>query len=505
MEKQKDCQRKQKRFLFLLVPLLILGIVALIAPGVLRVNAEKIDAYRLSLNGTEVGVVESGQAFNDALAKARGTITTEQDSVIYLDMDYELEPIQVGEGEILSDSQLEEAVYSIAAECQQEVKVKAYTVKIGQFTVTLGSKAEVIALLEAAKEKYDMYQDFSIELVTDTSKELTGYTVRVQKKNLFEQDEVLEIGAGVTEHTKALQTETNTALKNLSFAENIEIVETYVEDADIIPLEEAISSVTKEKEKNKIYEVVAGDCLSVIAEKTETSVDRIIALNDLSGDNPVLQVGDELIVTIPEPELSVITEVETTYEENYTSTEYIDNNSWYTTQEVVRSQGTAGYHQVTDVVTYINGVESSREQVDEVIITQAQPTVIERGTITPPTYIKPLSNGRFTSGFKKRWGRMHKGIDWACPTGTAVKASSSGTVVQAGWNSGYGYCITLSHPDGKKTRYAHLKKILVSVGQSVDQGEKIALSGNTGRSTGPHLHFEIIVNGTQVDPFQYLD
>ena len=138
-------------------------------------------------------------------------------------------------------------------------------------------------------------------------------------------------------------------------------------------------------------------------------------------------------------------------------------------------------------------------------MTEAQPKIIERGTITPPTYIKPLSNGRFTSGFKYRWGRWHKGIDWACPTGTAVKASSSGTVVQAGWSSGYGYCITLSHPDGKKTRYAHLKKILVSNGQSVKQGEKIALSGNTGRSTGPHLHFEIIVNGSQVDPFKYLE
>ena len=90
-----------------------------------------------------------------------------------------------------------------------------------------------------------------------------------------------------------------------------------------------------------------------------------------------------------------------------------------------------------------------------------------------------------------RWGRMHKGIDWATPVGTAVRASCGGTVVSAGWSSGYGYCITLRHPDGRQTRYAHLSKILVSAGQHVDQNERIALSGNTGRSTGPHLHFEI--------------
>ena len=80
-----------------------------------------------------------------------------------------------------------------------------------------------------------------------------------------------------------------------------------------------------------------------------------------------------------------------------------------------------------------------------------------------------------------------------------------GTVVSAGWSNGYGYCITIRHPDGKQTRYAHLSKILVSSGKSVKQGDKIALSGNTGRSTGPHIHFEILVNGSQVNPLKYLN
>lgn len=506
MEEQKNELKhiiKKPPFPAVLFPALCAA--AFITSGIGRVDAAEHEAYRLCVNGSEVGTVKSGQDFYDAFSNVRERITDEADEMVYLDLDYTLEPVPAGSGEMLKPEQLEEVLYENAENSVQNTQVKAYTIKINQYTVTLASKEEIIALLEAAKSRYDTCNDFMVELVTDTSKELPGYTVRLQKKDLFEELEGPDMSAGVEKIKDESQHQTNAALKNLEFAEEIEIVETYVQPESIISLDEAILDVTKEKEKDTIYEVVSGDCLSVIAEKTGTGIDRIIALNELSGTGALLQVGDELIVTVPEPELSVITETITTYEEDYTRTEYIDNNEWYTTKEVVISEGTTGHHQVTDIVTAKNGVETSREQIAEVIMTEAQPTVIERGTVTPPTYIKPISNGRFSSGFKFRWGRMHKGVDWSCPIGTAVKASSAGTVVQAGWSSGYGYCITLSHPDGKKTRYAHLKKILVSNGQTVKQGEKIALSGNTGRSTGPHLHFEIIVNGSQVDPLKYIE
>ena len=84
-------------------------------------------------------------------------------------------------------------------------------------------------------------------------------------------------------------------------------------------------------------------------------------------------------------------------------------------------------------------------------------------------------------------------------------AACGGTVAKAGWGSGYGYVVYINHPDGRQTRYGHLSKVLVKPGQSVSQGQKIALSGNTGRSTGPHLHFEILIGGSQVDPFKYMN
>ncbi|MEA5534199.1 peptidoglycan DD-metalloendopeptidase family protein [Crocosphaera sp. XPORK-15E] len=110
-------------------------------------------------------------------------------------------------------------------------------------------------------------------------------------------------------------------------------------------------------------------------------------------------------------------------------------------------------------------------------------------------YIWP-SKGVITSGFGRRWGRMHKGLDIAAPVGTPIMAAAPGEVVYAGWNSGgYGNLVKVRHPDGSITLYAHNSRILVRRGQQVDQGQQISEMGSTGYSTGPHLHFEIHPNG----------
>lgn len=120
-------------------------------------------------------------------------------------------------------------------------------------------------------------------------------------------------------------------------------------------------------------------------------------------------------------------------------------------------------------------------------------------------YIWP-AEGVFTSGYGMRWGRMHRGIDIAGPIGTPILAAAPGEVVVAGWNSGgYGNLVKLKHSDGSLTLYAHNNRILVRKGQEVDQGQQIAEMGNTGRSTGPHLHFEIHPPGRgAVNPMAYL-
>jgi murein DD-endopeptidase MepM/ murein hydrolase activator NlpD len=113
-------------------------------------------------------------------------------------------------------------------------------------------------------------------------------------------------------------------------------------------------------------------------------------------------------------------------------------------------------------------------------------------------------NGPVTSGFGVRWGRMHEGIDIAVPSGTPVRAAAAGTVIEAGWVSGYGNLVVVDHGNGIATAYAHNSAFAAAAGRQVAQGEVIAYSGSTGHSTGPHVHFEVRVGGAAVDPLGYL-
>jgi murein DD-endopeptidase MepM/ murein hydrolase activator NlpD len=117
--------------------------------------------------------------------------------------------------------------------------------------------------------------------------------------------------------------------------------------------------------------------------------------------------------------------------------------------------------------------------------------------------IWPVS-GPVTSGYGWRWGRMHEGIDIAVPTGTPVAAAASGRVIYAGWMGGYGNLVVIDHGAGLATAYGHNSSIAAGSGSSVSQGQTIAYAGSTGHSTGPHVHFEVRVNGSAVDPLGYL-
>jgi murein DD-endopeptidase MepM/ murein hydrolase activator NlpD len=127
------------------------------------------------------------------------------------------------------------------------------------------------------------------------------------------------------------------------------------------------------------------------------------------------------------------------------------------------------------------------------------------GDTTPSAagFIWPV-NGPVTSGFGWRWGRLHEGIDIGVGYGTPIRAAAAGRVVYAGWMSGYGNLVAIDHGGGVSTAYGHQSSVAVGVGQVVSQGQTIGYVGCTGHCFGPHLHFEVRINGSPVDPLGYL-
>ncbi len=152
-----------------------------------------------------------------------------------------------------------------------------------------------------------------------------------------------------------------------------------------------------------------------------------------------------------------------------------------------------------------NAEISEREaKAKEILITLDQMNSYRIAVSKMPLAMPVKSAFRYTSPFGRRWGRAHEGIDMAGPVGTPIFSTGDGVVIFAGWQSGYGNLIKIQHELGTETRYGHLSKIRVKVGQKVSRGSRIGDMGNTGRSTGSHLHYEVRVNGRAVNPMSFI-
>lgn len=470
--------------------------------------ADKIGYYIVTLNGQEIGAVNSPDVAKDALLAARGRMSAEAGSLVYMDPQMEVVEGKAVFSTRMNEEDVEAAMYDVLSGSQIEYsKQEAYTVRINDYTVTLGSKDEVLELIDAAKATYDNGNEFQVRMVSNGDVHDTEYGIEIVKAGIGNNNavKVTSNEDGTTNVEVAEDAVLEDGLLAIGFEENISVIPTNVTADKITTVEDALADITKETEEKTVYEVKSGDCLSTIAAQYDLSTSDLLNLNDGLTENSVIGIGDQITVTVPTPELSVIVSEETTYEEAYSAAvQYIDDNTMYQGDYKTIQEGSDGYRQVVAVVTYKNGIESERNIISETLITEAVPRIVKRGTLVPPTFVKPISGGILTSGFGTRWGKLHAGIDWSTPIGTAVKASCGGRVVRAGWYSGYGYCVDIQHSNGVMTRYGHLSQVLVSVGQTVTQNQKIALSGNSGDSTGPHLHFEVRIGGSAVNPFNYI-
>lgn len=498
-------------------------ICAFLLPSYVEYEKTGDNFFTVSLNGVAVGSVASEASAEDYLTEARRQIAAASDDLVFIETAMQVKGEELLWGQVDEPEQVIANMVRVMEGNVKETLQRSYTVKINEVSVNLASYQDVHELLLQALAPYDTEQEYEVELVLDDTREVNVLTTRLQKKEEIKTTDNLRLGAGIqTELDSMYQDnvesddksfeEYELGLVDIGYEDKVEIVEAYLLEEELQTVEEAVNLVTKEQETQVIYKVQSGDTLSEIVIANNIPMEELIAINDaLEDENTTIRVGQELVITVPEPDLSVIWKEEEIITEDYEAEiQYVPNDDWYTTQKVTLQEPSAGRRKVVAVTTYKNGQVQSREILKEEIYAEAVPKIVERGTKIPPTYIKPIAGGRVSSNFGSRSAPTkgastnHKGVDWAVPIGTAVVASNAGTVTKAGWASGYGYAVYIRHADGRETRYAHLSKVLVKAGQTVSQGQRIALSGNTGRSTGPHLHFEIRINGTAVNPLKYL-
>lgn len=245
------------------------------------------------------------------------------------------------------------------------------------------------------------------------------------------------------------------------------------------------------------YTVKSGDTLSSIATKFNISLNTLLWENNLNLRS-TLSIGKELTIlptsgishTVSSGEtLSSIARKYGTTSDKIAQYNNINNHIIQKKQELIIPGGSK---QVT-----VASVAKPKISSIKKVFTPAPTTSV---TSSRSGFLWPAAARTITQYYNWR----HKGLDIGAPTGTAIYASESGTVERSGWSTGYGYNILINHGNGYKTVYAHASKLYVKTGQTVSKGQVIMAMGSTGWSTGPHLHFEIRVNGVKKNPLSYI-
>ena len=396
---------------------------------------------------------------------------------------------------------------------------------------------DVIEILELASE--ELSKEYGSNIIIDPETDITFRPVVSSGKEIDNQDTVLrrltymgEINAQVaaivvdgkimaiveneTVAESVLQTIKDRYIKNsdrveyeyIGFAEDVKVEPYNTTLKNVLGKNAAVQRLMSGGQAAVQYTVQSGDTLYDIC------IENDLSMSDLETMNPgitseLIRPGEKINLQKVIPLLTIETIEVSTYAESVPfETEYQKSDYYYVGETVLSRSGSNGRDSVTARIKKRNGEVIDKKELKRERIVEPVNEILLKGTKQAPpskgtgTFIMP-TYGVLTSEFGYRWGRNHDGIDIGASTGTAIRAADGGVVTLSGWYYGYGLTIIIDHGGGYKTLYGHNNSNYVSVGQKVFQGQTIGEVGNTGYSTGPHLHFEIQKHGTPVNPYNY--
>lgn len=351
------------------------------------------------------------------------------------------------------------------------------------------------------------------ELLSKLPLVTSGCVIRVDGQDVAAcrtEDEARSAVEMVLEGYKAgLTRKSGVEILSCRFLETVEFVPGDVSLALLKTSEDAAALLERGTDKVVVHTVVKNETLWGIASKASMTVaDLRLANPSVKGD--LIRVGDSLSMVVPNPYLSLVSAERYVYTQAIAfQTQVRSDPERWPWERIVTQAGKRGEKQLTVEIERHNGQEVARKVISEVPLSSPVTQVVVQGTMQIPNrgtgrLAWPVV-GRITSGFGMRRGAMHTGIDIAAPIGTPVIAADTGTVTLSQSSmGGYGQTIMIDHGGGSLvTLYGHLSKRLVKVGDVVEKGQVIGNVGSTGRSTGPHLHFEVRLNGKVVNPVQF--
>ncbi|MCR4430321.1 MAG: peptidoglycan DD-metalloendopeptidase family protein [Tepidanaerobacteraceae bacterium] len=300
-------------------------------------------------------------------------------------------------------------------------------------------------------------------------------------------------------------------LVKIEVSNGIKLVEKYADPDRVMTAEAAKELILKGAVEIATYKVKQGDTLWDIAKAQNIPLDELIKANPQLESENRLALGEVINLKSIKPLLDVTVTKKVTYQEPIAfKTEIVKDDDLWKWDQKVKQPGENGTKEVAAQVVYKNGVKVEQQVLGEKVLKEPVTRIVARGTKAQVAFrgsgrfLWPLV-GNITSPFGRRGREFHTGIDIAADKGTPIRASNAGTVTFAGRRGSYGNLVIVDHGGGYETWYAHASSILVSVGDRVEKGEEIATVGTTGRTTGPHVHFEVRLNGEPQNPLSYLN
>ncbi len=306
------------------------------------------------------------------------------------------------------------------------------------------------------------------------------------------------------------QYKTGTPGESVSFTGQTEIISGLFASDKIVSSQNFAKTISTKRTETQFYTVNDGDTAQSIANVANMSYERLLELNKSLTDTP--QAGTSVLLEKELPVLSVQNVRTVTVKESIPfSKKTVKDDKQYTTYSKCVTQGQNGVREVMQQITEVNGVQVSCEVLSSTVVKAPVDAVYVVGTkkaskVGSGSFTWPVPGVRsISSPYGYRWGRLHRGIDISTSGiyGRTVVAADSGTVTVKNSAGGYGLHIIITHGNSYSTCYAHLSAVSVKSGQVVAKGQAIGKVGNSGHSTGPHLHFEIRKNNVANNPMNY--